>query len=161
MNCRQKQKLNWCTALLRGHLRLSSFQNNVIGTLTCDMFSIASTLQPPTTMHINMHYTHNTTYPTACIYSPMHTLQRLREWESVGIRLSPLGNAGYVACLLLLCQGSKWLNGKSVWLVFRRCWVWIPAGSWIFFLWIYFSLSHQKHHSRFLLYTCIKLTIPW
>ena len=39
----------------------------------------------------------------------------------------------YVACLLLLCQG------KSVWLLFRRFWVWIPAGSRIFF-----SLSQQK-----------------
>ena len=34
--------------------------------------------------------------------------------SSVGIRLRPLDNAAYVACLLLLCQGSKWLNGKSV-----------------------------------------------
>ena len=105
----------------------------------------SSTLQRLKTMHINMHinmhYTPNTTYPTAYIYSPMHTLQG---WELVGIWLSPLGNAGYVACLLLLCQGSKWLNGKSVWLVFRRYWVQIPAGSWIFFLWIYFSLSQQN-----------------
>ena len=31
----------------------------------------------------------------------------LREWESVGILLRPLGNA---ACLWLLCQGSKWLK---------------------------------------------------
>ena len=36
--------------------------------------------------------------------------------------------AAYIACLLLLSQGSKWLNGKSVWLVFRS-WVRIPAGS--------------------------------
>ena len=57
----------------------------------------------------------------------------LREWELVGIRLKPLGNAAYVACLLLLCQGPKWLNGKSVWLVFRRSWVRIPAGSRILF----------------------------
>ena len=57
---------------------------------------------------------------------------------------SPQGNAAYVACLLLLCQGSEWLNGKSVWLVFRS-WVRIPAGSQIFFLWIYLSLSQQKH----------------
>ena len=48
--------------------------------------------------------------------------------------------AAYIACLLLLCQGSKWLNGKTVWLVF------IPAGSRIFFPWIYFSLSQQRHH---------------
>ena len=51
----------------------------------------------------------------------------LREWESVGIQLRPLGNAAYVACLPHLCQGSKWLNGKSVWLVFRKSWVRIPA----------------------------------
>ena len=36
----------------------------------------------------------------------------LRECESVGIRLRPLGNAAYVACLPLLCQGSEWLNGN-------------------------------------------------
>ena len=57
----------------------------------------------------------------------------LREWESVGIRLRPLGNVAYVACLLLLCQGSKWLNGRSVWLAFRRSWFRIPTGSRIFF----------------------------
>ena len=57
----------------------------------------------------------------------------LIEWVSVGIWLRPLGNAAYVACLPLLCQGSKWLNGKSVWLVFRRSWVQIPAGSQVFF----------------------------
>ena len=47
--------------------------------------------------------------------------------NQVGIQLRPLGNAAYVACLTLLWQGSKWLNGKSVWLVFRRSWVRIPA----------------------------------
>ena len=57
----------------------------------------------------------------------------LWEWESVGIRLRPLENAACVACLPLVCQGSKWLNGKSVWLVFRRSWVRILAGSWNFF----------------------------
>ena len=52
-----------------------------------------------------------------------------------------------VACLRLLCQGSKWLSSKSIWLVFRRSLVRIPVGSWIFlfFLWIYFSLFQQKH----------------
>ena len=49
--------------------------------------------------------------------------------ESVGIQLRPLGNAAYVVCLPLLCQGSKLLNGKIVWLVLRRSWVQIPAGS--------------------------------
>ena len=47
----------------------------------------------------------------------------LREWESVGIQLRPLGNAAYVACLPLLCHGSKWLNGKNIWLVSTRFWV--------------------------------------
>ena len=36
--------------------------------------------------------------------------------------------AAYIAWFMLLCQGSKWLNDKSVWLVFRS-WVRIPAGS--------------------------------
>ena len=63
--------------------------------------------------------------------------------SSAGIWLKPLSNAAYVACLPLLCQGFKWLNKKSVWLVFRRSWAWIPAGSRIF-SWIYFSLSQQK-----------------
>ena len=30
-----------------------------------------------------------------------------RECKSVGIWLRPLGNAAYVACLSLLCQGSE------------------------------------------------------
>ena len=34
--------------------------------------------------------------------------------NQVEIWLRPLGNAAYVACLTLLCQGSEWLNGKSV-----------------------------------------------
>ena len=48
-----------------------------------------------------------------------------------GVRISlaeACRQATYIACLLLLSQGSKWLNGKSVWLVFRS-WVRIPAGS--------------------------------
>ena len=70
----------------------------------------------------------------------------LREWESVGIRLRPLGNAAYVPGLPLLCHGSKRLNGKSIWLVFKRSWVWIPAGSRIFFpLDLFLTLSIQKH----------------
>ena len=72
-----------------------------------------------------------------------------------GIRLRPLGNAAYVACLPLLCQGSKWLNGKSVWLVFGRSCVWIPAGSRIFFCG-FISHSLNKHiviHERLLLLT--------
>ena len=82
-----------------------------------------------------------------CIVQPGFQFSpALREWESVGIRLRPLGNAAHVACLLLLCQGFEWLTGKSVWLAFRRSWVRIPATSWIFFCGFYFSLSQQKHH---------------
>ena len=51
------------------------------------------------------------------------SVQPCIEWESVGILLRPLGNAAYASCLPLLCQGSKWLNDKSVGLVFRRSWV--------------------------------------
>ena len=47
--------------------------------------------------------------------------------NQVGIWLRPLGNAANVACLTLLWQGSKWLSGISIWLVFRRSWGWIPA----------------------------------
>ena len=65
--------------------------------------------------------------------------------NQVGVRLRPLGNAACVACLLLLCQGSKWLNGKSVWLVFRRSWVGVSAGSQIFFPWSC-SLSAKNIH---------------
>ena len=32
----------------------------------------------------------------------------------IGIRLRLLGNAAYVACFPLLCQGFKWLSGKSI-----------------------------------------------
>ena len=71
----------------------------------------------------------------------------LRESESVRIWLSLLGNAAYVACLPLLWQGSKWLNGRSVWLVFRRK-VLGSNPSWVldFVSWISFSLSQQKYH---------------
>ena len=43
----------------------------------------------------------------------------------------------------LLCQGSKWLNGKSVWLVFWRSWFesQLDLG---FFPWSYFPLSQQN-----------------
>ena len=68
-----------------------------------------------------------TTFKGCKVQPWFHFSPALREWESVGIWLRPLGNAAYVACLPLLCQGSKWLNGKSFWLV------WIPAGFLIFF----------------------------
>ena len=71
----------------------------------------------------------------------------LREWESVGIQPRLLGNAAFVACLLLLCQWSKWLNGKSIWVVFRS-WVRVLGSnpSWIpdFFPWIYFFTLSAK-----------------
>ena len=67
----------------------------------------------------------------------------LKEWQSVGIRLRPLDNAAYVACLPLLCQGSEWLNGKSVWLVFRRSRVQIPAGLQIFSMELFLTLSKK------------------
>ena len=46
----------------------------------------------------------------------MNTIQMLlllHPW-AVGIQLRTVGNAAYVVCLPLLCQGSKWLNGDSV-----------------------------------------------
>ena len=53
-----------------------------------------------------------------------------------------------LAGFLLLCQGSKWLNGKSVWLVFVRSWVWISAGSWQFMHgFISHSLSRNTKYS--------------
>ena len=67
-----------------------------------------------------------------------------------GIRLKPVGNAAYVACLQFSAQGSKWLSDKSVWLVFRRSWFWIPAGSWnSSCMWTYFSLSFTVEFSAF------------
>ena len=43
-----------------------------------------------------------------------HCLKASAEFQLI---LTLSGNATYVACLSLLCQGSEWLNGKSVWLV--------------------------------------------
>lgn len=45
-------------------------------------------------------------------------LSQILSLSQFGIRLRSLGSAS-VACLLLLWQGSKWFNGKSVSLVFR------------------------------------------
>ena len=57
--------------------------------------------------------------------------------SSVRIRLKPVGHAAYVACLPLLCQGSKWLSGNSIWLVFRRslvnCWTFCMCSSPVHF----------------------------
>ena len=69
---------------------------------------------------------------------------QLREWESVGIQLRPLGNAGYVACLPLLCQRSKWRNSLTS-IVFR---VQIPAGSRIFSVNLFLTLSTKHHRSK-------------
>ena len=43
-----------------------------------------------------------------------HCLEASAEFQLI---LTLSGNAAYVACLSLLCQGSEWFNGKSVWLV--------------------------------------------
>ena len=48
-----------------------------------------------------------------------------------GIQLRHLGNDACVAYLPLLCQGSKWLSGKSVWHT-------NPSRILEFLLWIYF-----------------------
>ena len=34
--------------------------------------------------------------------------------KNPGSAKASIGNAAYVACLPLLCQGSEWLNSKSV-----------------------------------------------
>ena len=60
--------------------------------------------------------------------------------SSVGIWLKLLGNAAYVACLPLLCQGFKWLSGKSIWLVFRRS---LVNCCWKF--WMYALRVNSKH----------------
>ena len=76
-----------------------------------------------------------------------------REWESVGIRMRPLGSTAYVACLLLLCQL----------LVFRRSWVWIQAGSWIFFpMDLFLTLSGENNETAsfsFFYHTTEKYTV--
>ena len=72
----------------------------------------------------------------------------LREWESCSWNSTEAYASAYVSSFLLhLCQRSKWFSCKSVWLVFRKSWVRIPAGSQNFFLWIYFSLS--QHNTRY------------
>ena len=84
----------------------------------------------------NCGYWHGTTchdWPRLQSSARVSVQSSSREWESVGIQLKPLGNAVYVACLSLLCRVSKWLNGESVWLVFRRSWVRIPVRSRFFF----------------------------
>ena len=60
--------------------------------------------------------------------------------ESVEIWLRPLGNA---CCLF--CQLSKCLMVRvSIWIVFRRSWLWIPTGSLRFFWCGFISRSQQK-----------------
>ena len=94
-------------------------------------------------------------------------------WESENQlefnRLRPLGNAACVACLPLLCQGSKWFNGMSVWLGFR---VWIQAGSRIFSVNLFLTLSTKRHRSKlyllcytplayYLYATCLFQYVQW
>ena len=45
---------------------------------------------------------------------PLRPLAEGQKTSETGIWLRSLGNSAYVACLPLLCQGSEWLNGKSV-----------------------------------------------
>ena len=69
-----------------------------------------------------------------------------RERESVGIQLRPRIHPMllYAACMLLLCHGpTQWCIGKSVWLVLRRSWVLIPAGTTMFACGFSFSLSRN------------------
>ena len=44
---------------------------------------------------------------------------------------------------------AQWLSGKSIWLVFRRSWVWIPE----LFRINSISLSHSTHHHNVNLWT--------
>ena len=85
--------------------------------------------------------------PYLCLV-PFHTCVWLLYLIWVGIRLKPpLGNAAYVACLPLLCQGSEWLNGKSIRLVFRRSWVRIQLDPEFFSmdLFLIFSTNKKKN----------------
>ena len=60
------------------------------------------------------------------------------------IRLRPLGNAPCVACLPFFCEGSKWLNGKRVWLVFRASSVRSQLGPSFFLHGFYFTLQPKS-----------------
>ena len=60
----------------------------------------------------------------SCVQTGPAKVAKSRECSSsVRIWLRPLGNATYIVCLPLFCQGSKWLSGKNIWLLFRRSWV--------------------------------------
>ena len=82
---------------------------------------------------------------TVTKFSVQSSLERVRiSWNSA--------EASRQCCLCSLssaplpgAQGSKWLNGRSVWLAFRRSWFRIPTGSRIFSMDL-ISLSQQKHH---------------
>ena len=94
----------------------------------------------------------------------LNTSVALREWESVGIWLRPLGYAAYVACLPLLHQGSMWLSGTSVCLVFRRSWVQIPArSSFVFFFRRFLFLIHSLNQKKASSLTVLDMdsTILW
>ena len=90
---------------------------------------------------------HNWVFKGCKVQPGLQFSPALREWESVGTRLKLLGNTAYVARLLLLCQGPKWLNGKSVWLLFSR----IQAGSRILFRGCIFSSLSKKHQMYYVL----------
>ena len=77
-----------------------------------------------------------------------------------GIWMKRLCITAYIACLPLLYQEYKWLSGKSIWLVFRRSWVQITAGSQIFFSWINISLSQKKHQPTVVKMRTSDTTLP-
>ena len=56
----------------------------------------------------------------------------VKKCKSDTLTTRPLAEEWKTSYISSLCQGSKWLNGKSVWLVIRRSWVWISAWSWNF-----------------------------
>ena len=124
----------------RGSLLLSEYRWKEFAVLTDKSNHIHGGLlgAPPPTGTIEMSLL-CVDYSGNCILSNNRRSSVL--YAKVAIRLRLLGNAFYVACLPLLCQRSAWLNGKSIWLVFRRSWFWIPAGSWIFSVDLFLTLS--------------------
>ena len=71
------------------------------------------------------------------------------QWISVGVWLRPPHNAAMCSLCAAPLLWAQWLSGKSIWLVFRRSWVQIPAGPRVFFLGIEFlSWQHQLSHMK-------------
>ena len=54
-------------------------------------------------------------------------------WISVGVWLKPPHNAAICTLCAAPLLWAQWLSGKSIWLVFRRSLVQIPAGPRVFF----------------------------